>query len=85
MAYVVVHFIRTPSTGDDPWDSPSQEFGRLGPYSTRADAEAAAFNAASAHDLPEEKADCRNEEQGYWWGRDRHEPAVLHIYVIDTA
>jgi len=30
MAYVVIHFIRMPSTGDDPWDSPSQEFGKRG-------------------------------------------------------
>lgn len=62
-----------------------RKVGALGPFASRADAEGAALQTARSHDLPSDKALCHNAELQYWWGRDHHDPLLIHVYLIEEA
>ena len=60
-----------------------ERLGTQGAFAQRADAEAAALEAASSHDLPEDKTQCFKEEQGLWRGRDKGEATITHYYYVE--
>jgi hypothetical protein len=60
-----------------------ERLGTQGPLVEKADPEVAALEAATSHDLPEDKSQCFKEEQGLWWGRDKGQETITHYYYVE--